>query len=287
MLAQTKQSISVLNLCPGRTSMLNPVEEVSRVPRAAAFEVDRRPDLALAWKDMKKYKSAIRDFVRSGGRYLGFCLGAYVAGHDPGFDLLDSEDDCDQEITQPGSQVHNERDTVIQVDWTFSSGLKDGKTDCRRWLYFQDGAVVKLSSNSTARVLAKYSGDGDVAATVSAFGKGWVGLVGPHPEADQSWCRSWNRSFSRALEHRRTDCEQTKTRKSATQMAFTSTLVMTLSRLPSTLSPSPLRSFSSAYGVCGRVRVVGTSGTCCAYRCICTGIHYPQSCLGSRALSLI
>lgn len=138
---------------------------------------------------MKRYRPVIRNFVRNGGRYLGFCLGAYLAGHDPGFDLLSSNDDADEETSQPGSQVKGDEDTVVQVDWTFSSEPKKGQTDLKRWLYFQDGATFDLSKKSKAKVLGRYSSNGDTAATLSTFGKGWVGLIGPHPEADESWCK--------------------------------------------------------------------------------------------------
>lgn len=37
-------------------------------------------------------------------------------------------------------------------------------------------------------VLERYSSNEVVAACVSGFGKGWVGLVGLHPEANESWC---------------------------------------------------------------------------------------------------
>ncbi|KAF2158593.1 hypothetical protein M409DRAFT_30923 [Zasmidium cellare ATCC 36951] len=140
-----------------------------------------------AWKHMKQYKPVIRDFVQNGGRYLGFCLGAYLAGHDPGFDLLSSQDDADEEVSQSGAQVDDEADTVIQVDWTFASGPKKGKTDHKRWLYFQDGASFKLSKTSSATILGRYSSNGDPAAILTTLGEGWVGLVGPHPEADQDW----------------------------------------------------------------------------------------------------
>lgn len=143
---------------------------------------------------MKKYKSIIRQFVKGGGRYLGFCLGAYLAGHSPGFDLLSSNSDAEEEISQPGAQVKHPNDTVIQVNWTFSTGPKAGQTAFNRWLYFQDGAVIELSKHSSGVVLGRYSSNGDAAATLSRFGKGWVGLVGPHPEADESWCEYSSRN---------------------------------------------------------------------------------------------
>ncbi|EME78709.1 uncharacterized protein MYCFIDRAFT_205145 [Pseudocercospora fijiensis CIRAD86] len=141
-------------------------------------------DVDETWKtDMKQYYTEIRHFVENGGRYLGFCLGAYLAGHTPGFDLLNKGDDVNTETERKGSQVTNTNDTIIQVDWTFASG----KVEMKRWLYFQDGAVMVLGKNSDAKVLGRYSSNGDPAATLNQFGDGWVGLVGPHPEADKSW----------------------------------------------------------------------------------------------------
>lgn len=82
------------------------------------------------------------------------------------------------------------KDTVIEIDWTFVSG----KTEKKRWMYFQEGAVItgldenKLRADGSGRVLARYSQNGDVAASVTRYGKGWVALVGPHPEANDEWC---------------------------------------------------------------------------------------------------
>ncbi|KXT12879.1 hypothetical protein AC579_5394 [Pseudocercospora musae] len=141
-------------------------------------------DVDSTWKnDMKQYNSTIRDFVQNGGRYLGFCLGAYLAGYSPGFSLLNKGDDTNSELERKGSQVTNESDTIIQVDWTFASG----KTVKKRWVYFQDGAVMVLEKNSDAKILGRYSSNGDPAATLNQFGQGWVGVVGPHPEANKKW----------------------------------------------------------------------------------------------------
>ncbi|KAG9604239.1 hypothetical protein KCU77_g293, partial [Aureobasidium melanogenum] len=88
---------------------------------------------------------------------------------------------------KPHAQVRSPKDTVIQVDWSFTTGQNRGTTKHKRWLYFQDGAAFVLPSGSPTKVLARYSHNGDVASTLNAFGKGWVANVGPHPEADPSW----------------------------------------------------------------------------------------------------
>jgi glutamine amidotransferase-like uncharacterized protein len=127
----------------------------------------------------------LQNYVSNGGHYLGFCLGAYLAGPGYGFDLLPRGVTVGSEIEQRNSQVSNDDDTVIQVDWTF----QHGKTQTNRWLYFQEGAFIK-GLDGNAVVLARYSKSRDVAASVTTRGKGSVGLVGPHPEADKSWCKS-------------------------------------------------------------------------------------------------
>ncbi|KAH7020861.1 uncharacterized protein B0I36DRAFT_353601 [Microdochium trichocladiopsis] len=123
---------------------------------AALYAHGGGPDLDEAYDLTRQYEDAIREFVGvGGGTYLGFCLGAYLAGgageRGGGYGLLPPEDG------------------VVVDGLKFTGG--DG-----------DGEVV-----GGGRVLGRYSANGDVAAAVLPFGKGWVGLVGPHPEADQSW----------------------------------------------------------------------------------------------------
>ena len=117
---------------------------------------------------------------------MGFCLGAYLAGHSPGLGLLPEEIDVDSECEQDGAQVSNADDTVIQVDWRFANGT----VQAGRWLYFQEGAVMQGFKEDDPRVVAKYSANGDVAASVTSYGRGFVGLSGPHPEANRDWCKS-------------------------------------------------------------------------------------------------
>ncbi|WP_257220626.1 BPL-N domain-containing protein [Burkholderia sp. AU18528] len=119
---------------------------------------------------------AVRRYVANGGRYLGLCMGAYLAGAQ-GFGLVAG--DIDAEVGRPGSTLHGIADTVTPVVWR-------GK---KRWIYFQDGArlpVAPIGSGGT--VLAIYPNK-DIAAATYRYGKGRVGLAGPHPEADESWYR--------------------------------------------------------------------------------------------------
>lgn len=167
-----------------------PKEDIDITPEALSkVEVYVQPGgggLDKTWPEMKPYSKHIRDFVNGGGRYMGFCLGAYLAGR-PGFDLLPSPDNTDEEIIQPEAEVKDERNTIIKVNWHFQTGELAGKTQ-KRWVFFQDGAVMKMPNMKNVKVLGRYASNDDIAATISPFGKGWVGNTGPHPEADRSWC---------------------------------------------------------------------------------------------------
>jgi glutamine amidotransferase-like uncharacterized protein len=146
-------------------------------------------DLNKAWEEAKPYASAVREYVAGGGNYLGFCLGAFLTGSSPGFGLLSLGDDVVREIEQDGAEIDDDSNATIEIDWAFSTGPKRGTTEHHRRLFFQDGAAFNLAKHSPATVLGRYSSNNDVAAILSPFGKGWVANIGPHPEADQSWCK--------------------------------------------------------------------------------------------------
>ncbi|WP_425310092.1 BPL-N domain-containing protein [Ammonicoccus fulvus] len=132
-------------------------------------------ELLRAYRKMRRSAAAITDFVQGGGRYLGFCLGAYLAGETPGFGLFPG--DTDQYATSRGADVRTEEETTVEVTWA-------GRP---RRLYFQDGPWFDLDGDrGAATVLARYHNDLP-AAVVADCGAGRVGLVGPHPEATPDW----------------------------------------------------------------------------------------------------
>ncbi|MGC9667872.1 BPL-N domain-containing protein [Planosporangium sp. 12N6] len=164
-----------------RTEFCGPHEERDISPGTLAeARIYAQPgggSVESGWRRMRRYADDIRDFVRGGGHYLGFCLGAYLAGATPGFALLPG--DVDQYISSPGASVHDEDDTVVGVRWR-------GRA---RQMYFQDGPTFRLRPGAPATVLATYD-NGTPAAVVATYGSGRVGVVGPHPEADRSWYTS-------------------------------------------------------------------------------------------------
>lgn len=143
---------------------------------AALYAQPGGDELRPAWRRMRRHRRTVRNYVHGGGRYLGFCLGGYLAGATPGFDLLPG--DTDQYITTPRSEVPGTEARVVDVRWR-------GRP---RPMYFQDGPTFALPRRFPPgmHVLAAYA-NGEVAALTARFGEGRVGVVGPHPEADADW----------------------------------------------------------------------------------------------------
>ncbi|MHA6616939.1 BPL-N domain-containing protein [Pseudonocardia sp. DLS-67] len=142
---------------------------------AALYAQPGGGELGPAYRRMRRYRDAIRAYVAGGGRYLGVCLGGYLAGRTPGFALLPG--DTDQYVRTPDATVRTTDDTVVEVRWRGS----------HRHLFFQDGPVFRLGPDATGvDVLSRYP-NGELAALVAPFGAGRVGVVGPHPEATPDW----------------------------------------------------------------------------------------------------
>jgi glutamine amidotransferase-like uncharacterized protein len=161
-----------------RTRFCGPHEHVplsaATLSSAVVYAQPGGTDLPPAWHHMRPYADPIRRFVHGGGTYLGFCLGGYLAGRDPGFGLLPG--DSHEYIQSRGAEITSLKDTVISVRWRGH----------RRRVYFQDGPYFTLRHGARAGVLSRYE-NGLAAAVVARFGAGRVGVVGPHPEADRGW----------------------------------------------------------------------------------------------------
>jgi glutamine amidotransferase-like uncharacterized protein len=142
---------------------------------AAVYAQPGGGELKPAYRRMRRHRATIRDYVAGGGRYLGFCLGGYLAGATPGFDLLPG--DTDQYVGSPSATLTGTGDTVVDTDWRGHP----------RRLFFQDGPMFQVRPDAAdLAVLARYPG-GEIAALATPFGAGRVGVVGPHPEATADW----------------------------------------------------------------------------------------------------
>ncbi len=137
-------------------------------------------DFIAAWQSVKASTDPLREFIHNGGRYLGICMGGYLAGSRPGYNLLPGNSD-DYTKTR-GAEVKTARNAIIKVRWPTPHRSPT------REIFYQDGPYFWLDSRAGARVLARYS-NGRIAAMVVPFGKGAVAVSGPHPEANRSWYR--------------------------------------------------------------------------------------------------
>ncbi|MFG2848442.1 BPL-N domain-containing protein [Kitasatospora sp. NPDC048296] len=138
-------------------------------------------EVSTAWKLLQRESGfrpeLIRDYVRGGGRYLGLCMGGYLAG-DPGYDLLPG--DSGEYIKTAGATVTDDKDHLTDVTWRGH----------RQPMYFQDGPYFDVNGPGTD-VLARYTND-RIAAVVAPYGTGRVAVSGPHPEAPADWYTSYH-----------------------------------------------------------------------------------------------
>jgi glutamine amidotransferase-like uncharacterized protein len=135
-------------------------------------------DFVGAWRSVRAYADPLREYVHRGGRYLGICMGGYLAGSGPGFNLLPGN--CDDYTATRGAEIHGARNAVITIRWPASHHR------ALRTIFYQDGPYFWLERGARARVMARYT-NGRIAAMVAPFGHGVVGVSGPHPEANRSW----------------------------------------------------------------------------------------------------
>lgn len=172
-------------LTPFRTAFCGPGEAVplsaAGLAKATVYAQPGGGTLEDGWREMRAYTTVITDFVQGGGHYLGFCLGGYLAGATPGFKLLPG--DTSEYVSTPDADTRTTRDTVVKVTWRGQE----------RHMFFQDGPNFVLKPGAAATVLARYAND-TIAALVAPYGKGRVGVVGPHPEATASWYGDVRRS---------------------------------------------------------------------------------------------
>lgn len=112
----------------------------------------------------------IRDFIDSGGKYLGICMGAYWAGS-CFFNLLKDGVDEAQYIARPDTNIKTKGETVATVIWL-------GET---KQMYFFDGTCF-TGDKSKFDTIATYK-NGDPMAIIQDR----VGLIGCHLESEEWW----------------------------------------------------------------------------------------------------
>lgn len=116
----------------------------------------------------RRNANAVADFLSSGGRYIGICMGAYWAGSRY-FDLLDNLDVV-QYIKRSSAEIKRSYGTVAEVEWL---GEKEK-------MFFYDGCT--FTGTGYYDTIAKYANDEPMAIIQNR-----IGLIGCHPESEEFW----------------------------------------------------------------------------------------------------
>jgi glutamine amidotransferase-like uncharacterized protein len=128
--------------------------------------------------EQQKDLPAIEQFVKNGGRYLGICMGAYFASQGEYGVLGLFPATAKMYFAEPGAQITTENKAgPVTVKWR-------GKT---RTVFYGGGPSYAIPSGTAGVNVLAYYTNGEVATAISNYGKGKVGVSGPHVEADQSW----------------------------------------------------------------------------------------------------
>lgn len=118
--------------------------------------------------------SALKNYVKTGGRYWGLCAGAYFAG-----ETIDDQGKVKGLNIIPGDAEPYTRSHKARVELVTWQGQK-------RQMYLQDAPHFRLQADAKVIPIAYYK-NGSIAAFITDYGKGKVALCGPHPEADYAW----------------------------------------------------------------------------------------------------
>ena len=119
----------------------------------------------------------LKKHIENGGRYFGICAGAYLAEQ-----WIDRPNKISGLDIFPGSidvYTQNKSAQVLRVRFLRERVVRSA--------YFQDGPAFYPSSASEVEVVARFERDKTPAAVLFSYGKGKVGLLSPHLEADQDW----------------------------------------------------------------------------------------------------
>ena len=117
-------------------------------------------------------QDSVKEFIRTGGKYLGICMGAYWAGSYY-LDLLDNVKAV-QYITQPNTDTRRPHAKNIDIVWQGHPNR----------MFFYDGCA--LVGNGQFQTIATYA-NSDAMAIIQNN----IGLIGCHPESEEFWYNSY------------------------------------------------------------------------------------------------
>ena len=122
----------------------------------------------------------IRNFVKDGGGYVGFCAGGFLATNiigttrNKGLGIVEGK-------SAPYKAYRRRGITLENTKWLSPAGEQE------RQIYWEGGAYFKLPRTQTVEAMAWYQRTGQIASVKTHFGAGKVYVTGLHPEAPQSW----------------------------------------------------------------------------------------------------
>ncbi|MBS1960522.1 MAG: hypothetical protein JST80_13680 [Bdellovibrionales bacterium] len=122
----------------------------------------------------EKLSKALKNFIKNGGGYVGFCAGAFMAT-----DYIGGTKDEGLGIIPGWSPLYHGGYALEEVKW-------QGK---KRTIYYEGGPYFygyDKDPKTPVEVTATYE-TGDAAAIRASFGKGRVWVTGLHPEAPLNW----------------------------------------------------------------------------------------------------
>ena len=124
---------------------------------------------------LKDNGARIRNFIASGGAYLGICMGAYWAGSNY-FDIL-QDVDAEQYMQRPGTDTHRPHAKNIDIIWN-NDPMK---------MFWYDGCSL-VGDETKFKTIARYAGNNDPMAIIQDR----IGLIGCHPESTKHWYSSYS-----------------------------------------------------------------------------------------------
>ena len=121
------------------------------------------------------HQARISQFIQSGGKYLGICMGAYWAEKHYLNLLCDIR--AEQYITRPGADTRRPHAKEQSVLWN----------GCEEKMFFYDGCAFTGSGLAYSDIYALYP-NGDPMAII----QGRLGLIGCHPESEGHWYEGYS-----------------------------------------------------------------------------------------------
>jgi len=129
---------------------------------------------ADSYDSLFKYNGrTVKKYIKSGGRYLGICMGAYWASS-LYLNILDNVEAV-QYLKRPGTDTRRPHAKNINISWRGEPMN----------MFWYDGCA--LIGDGDKEVIATYS-NGDAMAII----QNRIGLIGCHPESEQFWYDSYS-----------------------------------------------------------------------------------------------